>query len=585
MRKHQNIVWFVLGLLIVSISLLPYFLLGENVWVLFHDQLDGEVLNYIYQAKYLFRGSFVPELMNGIPKTGMLPPAPFGVFFYAVFSPFAAYVCMQALVTYAAYTGLFLLLLKLLSDGRIAFLCACLFAYLPLMSVYGLCIAGLPLLFYACWNLYEKKRKVLSLLLVILYAGFSSFALVGFGVCAMAAATLFLTLLMGKKRGRKATGNLWLVWGFLALCLTYLCCNASLFGEIFFSKGAEGMASHREEIVQSAVTDYLGEFRQFLLGEETYTPAFAGWILVLTVVLLALCALCRKKEWMKFPAGLLGTMAGIALLALFWNSALCQASIRRLGPLRYFQADRVSWLLPPLWYVLLGVDFKLIFRLLGHWGGRGGKRRQRTALALACGCVLLLCGFGTGIIYQNSFFYHQIRQVIFPDTYRIMTWRQYYAEDLMEQIEACIVETSGMEKSEYRVASLGMSPAAALYHGFYCLDGYSNNYSLEYKHAFRKVIAPELAKNEAMRIYFDDWGNRCYLISAESGSVPMIDKYRATVYENLELDMETFSGMGGKYIFSAMEIGNCDELGLRLEGVFETPGSFYKVYLYGLWEN
>lgn len=584
-RKHQNIMWYLSGLLIVSVSLLPYFILGENVWVLFHDQLDGEVLNYIYQAKYLFQGSFVPELMNGIPKTGMLPPAPFGVFFYVVLSPFKAYVCMQILVTYAAYTGLFLVLLKLLSDGRIAFLCACLFTYLPLMPVYGLSIAGLPLLLYAFWNLYEKKRKISSLLLIILYAGFSSFALIGFGVCAVTAAALLLILLMGKRTERKAAENLWLFGGFLALCLTYLCCNASLFGEIFFSNGEAGAASHREEIVQNAVTDYFGAFRQFLLGEETYTPAFAGWILVLTVVLLALCVFCRKKEWMRLPAVLLGGMAGIAFLALFWNSALCLATIRKLGPLRYFQADRVSWLLPPLWYVLLGVDFKLILRIWGHWGGKENKRRQMISCAAAYGCILLLCGFATGIIYQSSFFYHQIRQVVFPDTYRIMTWKQYYAQDLMEQVEECIAETSGMEKSEYRVASLGMSPAAALYHGFYCLDGYSNNYLLDYKHTFREVIAPELEKSEAMRIYFDDWGNRCYLMSAESGATPMIDKYRATAYENLELDMEAFSGMGGEYIFSAMEIVNCEELGLSPEGVFETPGSYYKVYLYHLRRN
>ena len=64
--------------------------------------------------------------------------------------------------------------------------------------------------------------------------------------------------------------------------------------------------------------------------------------------------------------------------------------------------------------------------------------------------------------------------------------------------------------------SLGISPAPALMHGFYTVDGYSNNYPLEYKHRFREVIAPEIEKNEEVRVYFDTWGNRCYLFNPVS---------------------------------------------------------------------
>ena len=56
----------------------------------------------------------------------------------------------------------------------------------------------------------------------------------------------------------------------------------------------------------------------------------------------------------------------------------------------------------------------------------------------------------------------------------------------MQEIDDAI----GRDKSTYRVAHLGISPAPALMHGFYTVDGYSNNYPLEYKHRFREVIAP-----------------------------------------------------------------------------------------------
>lgn len=42
--------------------------------------------------------------------------------------------------------------------------------------------------------------------------------------------------------------------------------------------------------------------------------------------------------------------------------------------------------------------------------------------------------------------------------------------------------------------SVGIYPAAAAYNGFHCLDGYSNNYPLEYKHAFRQIMEGELDK-------------------------------------------------------------------------------------------
>ena len=59
--------------------------------------------------------------------------------------------------------------------------------------------------------------------------------------------------------------------------------------------------------------------------------------------------------------------------------------------------------------------------------------------------------------------------------------RNLYSEDLMETIS----ERIGKDMSTYRVVHIGISPVAALMHGFYTIDGYSNNYPLEYKKAFR----------------------------------------------------------------------------------------------------
>lgn len=80
--RHRDAVLVLLGLLAVSMITLPYLVLGEGSYVQVHDQLDGEVLNYMYQARYLGEGHVIPQFMNGMDKASMLPPAPLGVLLY-----------------------------------------------------------------------------------------------------------------------------------------------------------------------------------------------------------------------------------------------------------------------------------------------------------------------------------------------------------------------------------------------------------------------------------------------------------------------------------------------------------------------
>ena len=130
----------------------------------------------------------------------------------------------------------------------------------------------------------------------------------------------------------------------------------------------------------------------------------------------------------------------------------------------------------------------------------------------------------TGVdVLRNSNLKPNVQKLRSPD-YGLLSFRDYYAIGVMEQVEAYLLEQTGQKPEDYRVVSLGIDPAAALYQGFYCLDGYSNNYSLEYKHSFRRIIAPELEKSQYLQEYFDDWGNRLYLFSAECPGYYTIEK-------------------------------------------------------------
>ena len=109
--------WFWLGILGVLVMLVPYLVLGEDAVVVYHDQLDGEMIAYILQAGQLtggrllslLTGGELAQFMGGMNSTALTPPAPLCVLLFCTGHYFAAYVCMQMLGSLAGYLGMYLL--------------------------------------------------------------------------------------------------------------------------------------------------------------------------------------------------------------------------------------------------------------------------------------------------------------------------------------------------------------------------------------------------------------------------------------------------------------------------------------------
>lgn len=191
-------VWFFLGALAVFFMGVPYLVLGKDSVFVYHDQLDGEVIAYLLQAKHLWDGSGVlPEFMNGAAKTALTMPAPACVLLYRWLPAELALACMQVAGSFAGYLGMFCLLgwagetsetLRRRKGlvGFIAMLTGCMYAYLPFLPVYGLSQYGLPLLMYCVLRLGEKDRpkkfRILCYFYVLLFGCNSSLVLSGFAV-------------------------------------------------------------------------------------------------------------------------------------------------------------------------------------------------------------------------------------------------------------------------------------------------------------------------------------------------------------------------------------------------------------------
>jgi hypothetical protein len=85
-----------------------------------------------------------------------------------------------------------------------------------------------------------------------------------------------------------------------------------------------------------------------------------------------------------------------------------------------------------------------------------------------------------------------------------------------------------------------------------------------------------------LKTYFDDWGGRCYLFVDELGKNYDYRKDSRKTIKHLQLNINQFKKMGGKYIFSAVPILNSRDNNLVLMKTFKNKDSVWKIYLYSV---
>lgn len=357
--RKNDVLLFIIGWIVVAAALLPYLILGENMAVLYQDQLDGEVLGYMLHAKYLFTGiDQYPELMNGIPANGLFPPAPLLILLYKILPPSAAFVCNQIFCMLIAYVGMYLCLNKVLENSVIAVFCAILFAYLPLLSVYGLCQYGQPLLFFAFYLLYKDKQKVLALGIVALYGFMSSLVLVGYAVLGFGG--LYLLWLVWK---HKIQEHKWLFAGWGTLLCSYLLVNYKLLFQIFGI--GEQKVSHKEIVVRYG-QNVIESFKTIFCRGTVHTPTHQQFIVIFSMIILLSGAFAYKQLQARarivfrlLTAGMCFNLFCAMFYAFYQSSLIAELRNQLGGIVKEFQLDRIYWLTVPIWYLLLGFDLYL----------------------------------------------------------------------------------------------------------------------------------------------------------------------------------------------------------------------------------
>ena len=158
------------------------------------------------------------------------------------------------------------------------------------------------------------------------------------------------------------------------------------------------------------------------------------------------------------------------------------------------------------------------------------------------------------------------------------TVQAFFAERQFDAIKQKI----GRPIDTYRVASIGLHPSISLYNGFYSVDGYFVNYPLAYKHKFQEIIMPELTTRPDLLKYFDNWGSRAYLFNSELGRDVVRTKRNGILLNGADYNWDAFYDLGGRYIFSAVEIDFQNTDRVTLIDTFSQRSSAWVIWVYSI---
>lgn len=553
-QKYMTEKWLLaIALIAIILFVSPLFILGENAHIRVHDNLDSNLSWYKVLAESgQIMGSVdatIEQIINGnLLRNAFGTEFSLIVWLYALFPTMTAYALSQTVTRIIAFLGMYLLLKKHFLKGTewefVNIGTALALAFTPFWPSGMLSTLGMPLALWAFLNIRNGEKSWLNYLVLTLLPFYSSIVL-GFFFFLSAMGLFWISdILRGKG------WNLRFLFSIAYMTFIFLIVEYRLVYSFLFDDDPNS----RDEYFHARLTfahSLRLTMKNFIYGH--HHAATIHTFVILPVILLAFFIVFRRRLWKEEHRFVFLFILNFLLSVwyAFWFYKGWLPLTERFHFLDTFNFARYHFLRPLVIYVLFALALKIFF-LQG--------RRWKKAVPVLIGAQILVVSFCN-------------EEILFRDK---PTVKQFYAVEQFREIKDFIA----IPQEEYRVASIGLHPAIAQYNGFYTLDTYNNFYPLSYKYQFRKIIERELEKNKTIRVYFDEWGGRCYLFTAELGKHYMFKKHSKKKLKNLELNTEQFKKMGGNYIFSSIPIENASDNNLKLENIFESDHSVWKIYLY-----
>jgi hypothetical protein len=619
LKKIKNYWYLILiGIFFAGVIIL-YSVCGTNSYIQVQDNLDLFTAQYQMMKNtgtFFAHGAQAPFL-GGVSRDTLPSELSLTSVLYMIMPSFAAYVTAYILKIIIAIISFMLLageLLGLCDEGTHKFIASRIlhssyapiiiisgFAYgiLNVFPAFGIPFASIPLVIYLFIRA-EKTGKWYYYLMLFCYPFISYFSYFGLFICAYALVGLIWVSVAKKKF------SLRMFIGLISIALGYVVFEYRLFSMMLF----DSTVTIRTTMVPSDLTaaQVLSEIKDVFLhsifhAADDHTvfvlPICAAYFIFLNIRYIV------KKNW----KGIFHDIYNLVALIIVFDCVIyglqdCLGFSTLVGkilpPLEGWQFNRTIFFNPFLWYASFFIILKRFYDRSGmKCDDKNNANRQDKA---ACqngmdiedaedvmekrnGCLQITANIMTVIAVfvilltpdKYNDLYRTARNTIVKargGTVDEMNYREFYASDLYDEIKADIGYNN-----DWAVA-YGFHPAQLEYNGIQTLDGYLGFYPQSYKEEFRKVIAPALDRVEASRIYYDDWGARCYLYGGTDVSIVSNSKSFDLTDHDIYIDTDAFRDMGGKYIFSRYELTNAADSGLSLVKKYSADDVPYDIWLY-----
>jgi Protein of unknown function (DUF6044) len=543
--------------IVALIFILPYLVLDGNCYIRLHDTLEAEWewLKLLVDSHTAFRYNTVwtlQQIMNGQPRNVYPAGTSINVLLVFLLGSYKAYITSSLLMRFIGFTGTVVLLrdyfIKEPENRFIILLCALSFSVLSVFIPFGLSVMGQPLMLWVFLNL--QYRVKLSYTLLILFPAYCSVVwfLIPFGSLLVLTGLYFYRT---SQLSKHFLIGLVLLTGLFGL-INYPMVSTTLIQPGFIShRIAYNLYMFEKPGFWPCLIDTFTVFGLTHYHVATFI-SFVAFIGILLVI----------KPSEKLVKALLAGIIAVCIIQGFYPFFEYWLG-DNITIIKSLRLNRFSILLPFLWLFAFAISLQKMSR----------SQLLKPLVFPLLMAQLFLALAGNDELIQN---------------YRTLTGHQkfpgyenYMAPQQFEAIKAYI----GKPQSSYRVACLGMSPSVPENNGFYTLDAVMSLYDLRYKQQFRNIFAGEIAKSREIEQYYDGWGNRCYIFSSELGTKhKAFNCYKFTPHsvEHFAFNAQAFSVLGGKYLISAVEIKNHDDVGLHFEKIFTDNQSWWKIYLYSV---
>jgi hypothetical protein len=516
------------SLAIIGLYLAHFIVLGDQTYVLIHDNLDITVTFYkiLKDEQIFFAGSsdILQTIGSQIPR-GVLPTqfSLISLLFF-VFSDFWAYTINSFLIHILSFFSMKYFLTHLKDENSenenlLINVASLSFGLLPFLPAAGGTIALLPLVFHSIMSFYKKNNMFKDWLILVLVPFYSSLYLASMFVLLFQAALIVYYFIRNKK----------IHWYIFIVFVLQVLIYAGIEYRLIWNVLAKTFISQRTEMIREALSfsqTMQKWWRLFVFGHY-HSPSIHTYVILPAATLTVFYGLI--KNWRSKTFTMLKYLVLASIILSFTSAILSWKEIAffisKIPVVNLLKISRVYFFLPFVWSLIFFNLLKIFYKSSRNF-------------------FFLIVFIQLNVLFYHSHFlknYFTIK----------LNYRDFFArQELAQLTKGYVIDTDA------KFMSIGFHPSTLSYNGFKTLDFYLPHYPLVYKKKFFSFIKDELSLEPKLENYFQNVGIRLYFFSHEIGLInssrPMI--CRTSTIAKPIFDLKAIAAAEGRYFISNCQV-------------------------------